>query len=75
MLTSLVNLKNFCLTSVNYGNKKLKLPDETWKKIEDICMCLEPSYKAMKKLQYHDITLTDIYKIWYLCHIQTAEIG
>lgn len=75
MLNTLLPLKDFCATCVKHGNIRLKLSADYWEKIKEIRQCLEPCYRATKKLQYRNNTLTDIYKIWHMCHIQTGEIG
>lgn len=62
MLHALTRLKNFCAGCVAHGNDKRKLSDETWSKIEEIVLCLEPFYKAIIKLQ-KDLPLTNVYKI------------
>lgn len=74
MLKKLLLLKPLC-QEVEIYNQKLYLSLETWAKVEEIVTCLEPAKKAMIKLQREDITLTDVYKYFNICHMATAEIG
>lgn len=68
------HLKAHCddLSSIN---PKVALSEEYWKKIDEIVECLKPCKKAMIQLQKEDLTLTDIYKIFNICHMATAEMG
>lgn len=75
MINDLMPLKEFCIACVWHGNLKVELSEDDWQKLEEIRLCLEPSYQAMKKLQYRNIALTDTYKIWDMCHMKTAKIG
>jgi hypothetical protein len=74
MLAVLLKCKNFC-DKWAVSNLALLLCDEDWNVISELALTLEPSKKAMTKLQSESVVLTDCRKIWDLCHIETAEIG
>lgn len=77
MLKRLLNVKDFCQTCYLHGNKDVYLSENMWDKIEiaEIKLSLEPCYKATLKMQSQDLTLSDIYKIFNVCHLETAKIG
>ena len=75
MLKDVVSPKEFCSTCVNFGHINLKLSEDDWSRINEILTSLEPSYHATIKLQYAKNTLTDVYKVWHMCHNKTAELG
>lgn len=75
MLSSLLRLQTFCANCVAHGNDRMKLSNETWEKITEIKLSLEPFYRATIQLQKEDLPLTDVYKIINICHMSTAEIG
>lgn len=56
-------------------NALCMVTEEMWRKIKEIQISLEPANRATKKLQYKNITLSDISKILNVCHMKTAEIG
>lgn len=74
MLTVLLTLRSFC-EKWCINNATLNLTEEQWEAINEITISLEPSMRAMSKLQSESITLTDCRKFWEMCHIQTAELG
>jgi len=55
--------------------KVLDLTNEEWKMIEETVTSLKPSFVATKQLQDSQLTLSDIYKILDICHLETAKIG
>ena len=70
----MVHYRSFC---DEYGavNSSLYVSETTWTHIEEILLVLEPCAKASTKLQRPDITLTDVYKIFNVCHLEVSEIG
>lgn len=74
MLNSLIELRPFTDKWSMY-HEDLFLSEADWNIITEIHVCLEPAKKAMTKFQRESLTLTDCYKIWDICHIETAEIG
>lgn len=57
MLERLLHLKPFC-EQLAESDEKLLLSEETWGKISELVQSLEPSKKAMVKLQNEDLLLT-----------------
>lgn len=74
MLKCLKELKTFCNEYEKF-NQKLILSPEQWSQIDEIVLCLEPSFKATKKLQTENLTITDVYRVMNLCQIETHNIG
>lgn len=74
MLNSLLILRPFC-DKMSMLYEDIFLSESDWNIITEIHMCLEPAKKAMTKFQRESLTLMDCYKIWDICHIETAKIG
>lgn len=56
-------------------NVELYVPNESWTLIEELVLCFEPLAKACLKLQKHDITLTNVFTIYNVCHMEVSELG
>ena len=59
----------------DHGNKKLFLSSDKWEEIHEVLECLKPAKIAMKQLQNENLTLTDIYKFYNMCHLSIADFG
>lgn len=74
MLKRLLELKDFCEEKKN-KYRALRLTKTQWVKIEQLVSTLEPTYITTKILQGEQLTLTDAYKFWTNCEIQTGKMG
>lgn len=74
MLERLLALKSH-LDTIKLEHKNLILSKDTWELIAEIDQCLLPFQKATARLQNENLTITDVYKIFNICHMEIAEIG
>lgn len=74
MLARLLELKAFCQEHEKIY-KKLYCSIEMWSLIDEIVQSLAPCSKATIRLQSENLTITDVYRILNLCHMETHQLG
>lgn len=53
----------------------LNLDDMEWTLLEKLVAALKPSKTATINLQAKNLTMSNFYKIWTVCRIQTQNLG
>lgn len=74
MLERLLLLRSQC-DALSTDDTRFFIPSAMWDAITEIVQCLLPFQKAALRLQNENITITDAYKTFNICHMETAEIG
>jgi len=56
-------------------NPEFDFSEKVWHAVEEMMKALAPCRKVTFQLQSSQITLTDIYKIWNICILETQAVG
>ena len=70
MLEKIVTIKSGCIKLGLVGDD-----EPFWNQIEDLLAALKPCKITSDILQKEKLTISDVYKVWFNCILETSKIG